>query len=207
MPGTNRAAQREHTRRLLVGESRTLFAARGYAAVGLAEIVAAAGVTKGALYHHFDSKTALFRAVLAEVQAEVGARVAAAADTRDDPWEQLVTGCETFLTAATDPGVQRVLLIDGPAVLGWHEWRALDERNSARHLRDALEPLLRDGTLPEQPIEPLVHLLSGAMNETALWLATTADAAELDDARAALRRMLTALRAAPPAAQARSRSR
>ncbi|MFC8529697.1 TetR/AcrR family transcriptional regulator [Nocardia sp. NPDC057227] len=192
MPPSQRAAQREQTRALLVRRGRELFAAEGYAAVGLARIVAAAGVTKGALYHNFSSKEELFRAVLTEVQQEVGARVAAAADAVHDPWQQLRAGCDAFLVAATDPAIQRILLVDGPAVLGWHEWRALDEANSASHLRDALAPLVADGTLPDQPLEPLVHLLSGAMNEAALWLAT--EPAALADTSAALGRLLAALR-------------
>ncbi|MEU3270089.1 TetR/AcrR family transcriptional regulator [Saccharomonospora sp. NPDC006951] len=190
-----RAEQREQTRRTLLAEGRRLFAAKGYAGVGLAEIVAAAGVTKGAFYHHFDSKLALFRGVLTAVQEQVGAEVAAAADAEKDPWQQLVTGCLTFLTATAAPDVQRVMLVDGPAVLGWAEWRALDEASSARHLAEALEVLIESGVLARQPVAPLTHLLSGAMNEAALWLAGSAGDSDLDDTKTALTRMLTALRA------------
>ncbi|MBC9715899.1 TetR/AcrR family transcriptional regulator [Streptomyces sp. TRM66268-LWL] len=193
----NRAEQREHTRRTLLRESRRLFAAQGYAAVGLAEIVRAAGVTKGALYHHFDGgKTALFRSVLEEVQQEVAQAVARAADAEDDPWEQLLAGCRTFLASAADPEVQQIMLLDGPAVLGWNEWRALDEAASARHLAEALTSLIDAGILSPQPVEPLTRLLSGAMNETALWLASSSGPADLADAQAALTRILEGLRAA-----------
>ncbi|MGX1778862.1 TetR/AcrR family transcriptional regulator [Nocardia brasiliensis] len=190
MPSTIRTQQREETRRALMHTSRRLFAAKGYGAVGLSEIVAATGVTKGALYHHFDSKAALFGAVLEQVQQEVGARVAAAAETVTDPWDQLVAGCEAFLTACTDPEIQRIMLIDGPAVLGWNEWRALDAAASARHLEEALQTLIDAGVLARQPVAPLTHLLSGAMNEAALWLATTTDPRALADTKAALRRLL-----------------
>ncbi|WJY54206.1 TetR/AcrR family transcriptional regulator [Streptomyces chengbuensis] len=196
---TTRARQRELTRGALVREGRRLFAAEGYAAVGLAEIVRAAGVTKGALYHHFDGKAALFRAVLEEVQQEVAGRVAAAAGAEDDPWAQLTAGCRAFLTAGTDPQVQRIMLLDGPAVLGWNEWRALDEAASARHLTEALAGLTAAGEIPPQPVEPLTRLLSGAMNEAALWLASSHGPTDLDDTWAALSRMLEALRAEPPA--------
>ncbi|MGW1740682.1 TetR/AcrR family transcriptional regulator [Nocardia sp. NPDC001965] len=189
-----RAQQREQTRHTLLHESRQLFATKGYAAVGLSEIVAAAGVTKGALYHSFDSKLALFRAVLADVQNEVGVRVAAAADAEPDPWTQLVTGCETFLTTCTTPEIQRIMLIDGPAVLGWQEWRAMDETASARHLEEALTALVADGVIPPQPIPPLTHLLSGAMNEAALWLATAPGPDALPDTLATLRRILETVR-------------
>ncbi|KAB2344369.1 TetR/AcrR family transcriptional regulator [Actinomadura rudentiformis] len=190
----SRAEQREQTRRTLVRESRQLFATKGYAAVGLSEIVRAAGVTKGALYHHFESKAELFGAVLAEVQQEVADTVAATADAQDDPWDRFTTGCQAFLTASTDPATQRIMLIDGPAVLGWNEWRAMDEAGSARHLADALADLIEAGLIARQPVAPLAHLLSGAMNEAALWLATSPG--DLDATRAALAQMLDALRAA-----------
>ncbi|MGI5171003.1 TetR/AcrR family transcriptional regulator [Spirillospora sp. CA-253888] len=190
-----RARQREQTRRALLREGRRLFAERGYGAVGLAEIVQAAGVTKGALYHHFTGKSDLFGAVLEEVQQEVGRRVAAAADARDDPWDQFTTGCREFLTAATDPDIQRIMLVDGPAVLGWSEWRAMDEAASARHLADSLSGLIDAGVIPPQPVAPLVHLLSGAMNEAALWLASSADPEDLARTRTALGKLLQALRA------------
>src|SRR5690606_28084048 len=190
-PGS-KAAQREATRTALVTEARQRFARQGYAAVGLAEIVAAAGVTKGALYHHFGSKAALFQAVVQQVQQEVADRVAAAAEAHARPWDQLVAGCEAFLAASTDPDVQRIMLIDAPAVLGWHEWRAMDEAASGRLLMDVLRVLIADGTFVPQPVEPLARLLSGAMNEAALWLA--ANSARPDDLAAtttALRRLLS----------------
>lgn len=189
-----RTQQREQTRQALLRESRRLFATVGYGVVGLAEIVAAAGVTKGAFYHHFGGKAEVFRAVLAEVQREVAEQVAAAADAHDDPWTRLTAGCRAFLAASTDPAIQRVMLVDGPAVLGWAEWRALDEENSARHLAEALTELIGAGVIAEQPVAPLAHLLSGAMNEAALWLATSRDPADLTHTWAALSRMLTALR-------------
>ncbi|WP_331766704.1 TetR/AcrR family transcriptional regulator [Embleya sp. NBC_00896] len=189
-----RAQQREQTRRTLVRESRRLFATLGYGEVGLSEIVAAAGVTKGALYHHFTSKTDLFRAVLTEVQEEVGETVAATAGTHADPWTQLTAGCQAFLTACTAPDIQRIMLVDGPAVLGWTEWRALDAAGSARHLSEALTALIDAGTIPAQPVAPLTHLLSGAMNEAALWLARSTNPTDLPDTRAALSRMLEALK-------------
>ncbi|MEV7886464.1 TetR/AcrR family transcriptional regulator [Streptomyces sp. NPDC002817] len=189
-----RAQQREQTRQALLRESRRLFSRSGYGAVGLAEIVQAAGVTKGALYHHFTGKADLFRAVLEELQQEVARRVSAAADAHDDPWAQLTAGCQEFLTATTDPDIQRVMLVDGPAVLGWSQWRAMDEAASARHLADALSFLIDARIITPQPVAPLVHLLSGAMNEAALWLASSSDPEDLDHTKAALAQLLEALR-------------
>ncbi|MFF2073540.1 TetR/AcrR family transcriptional regulator [Kitasatospora sp. NPDC058162] len=190
-----RARQREQTREALLRESRRLFSTLGYGAVGLAEIVAAAGVTKGALYHHFDSKAELFRSVLEQVQQEVAERIAVTADAREEPWEQLVAGCEAFLSTSTDPSVQRILLVDGPAVLGWSEWRAMNEATSGRHLASVLTVLIDEGTIPAQPAAPLTHLLSGAMNEAALWLADSGGPDDLAETVRALTRLLEALRA------------
>jgi AcrR family transcriptional regulator len=151
-----RQEQRERTRAHLVDVAHGLFAERGYADVGLAEIVATAGVTKGALYHHFENKLALFGAVVETVAQRVGERVG----DRD-----LLAGCEEFLRAATSPDVVRVLLIDAPAVLGWQRWHDLDDQHSVAHLREGLA---------EQGIssEALVRCVSGALNEAARWIAT-----------------------------------
>ncbi len=190
-----REQQRERTRAVLLEVSRRLFAARGYAAVGLADLVSEAGVTKGALYHHFEGgKTDLFRAVVEQVHEEIGTTVAAAADAESDPWDQLTAGCRAFLVAATDPAVRRILLIDGPAVLGWREWRAIDDAQSASHLAESLELLVETGVIRPQPVVPLARLLSGAMNEAALWLAETDDPRALDDVTSALFGLLGALR-------------
>lgn len=193
----SRAAQREATAEAFVTEARTLFAAHGYAAVTPAQIVAAVGKTKGALYHHFGSKAGLFRAVVEQVQRDVARRVESAANRHDDPWDQLVAGCEAFLATASDPEVQRILLIDAPAALGWHEWRAIDEASSGLLLTDVLTILVDRGVIPPQPVEPLARLLSGAMNEAAVWLAGTGRPSDLADTIAALGRLLSGLRTMP----------
>ena len=190
----SRAGQRERTRRSLLREGRRLFAEHGYGGVGLSGIVEAAEVTKGALYHHFEGKPDLFRAVLEEVQGEVADTVAGAADAHGDPWDRLTAGCRAFLAAGTAPDVRRIMLVDGPAVLGWSAWRSLDEAGSAHHLHEALTDLVEAGVLHPQPVTPLAHLLSGAMNEAALWLAASEDPDGLEDVWAALSGMLESLR-------------
>ncbi|MEV8536397.1 TetR/AcrR family transcriptional regulator [Streptomyces sp. NPDC051211] len=187
----NRAEQRAATRQALLAEGRRRFAADGYHHVVLAEVSQAAGVTKGAAYHHFDSKAGLFRAVVAEVQQELGERVATAAEQHEDLWEQLRAGCRAFLAAGTDPAVRQILLVDAPTVLGWDEWRTLDEESSARHLAEALTALAAAGIIADQPVEPLARLLSGAMNEAALWIARGGDP---QGAEQALDRLLAGLR-------------
>ncbi|MGA6166399.1 TetR/AcrR family transcriptional regulator [Amycolatopsis magusensis] len=190
-----KAQQREETTGTLVAVARELFAAKGYGQVSLAEIVTAAGVSKGALYHYFTGKDQLFRAVLEQVHADVAARVDRAAPDAD-PWTQLVAGCTAFLTVTTEPEIQRIMLVDAPAVLGWEAWRELDATASMRHLVEALTQLIDEGVLLRQPVAPLAHLLSGAMNEAAAWLAGSADPGrDLADTVAALTRMLESMRA------------
>ena len=191
-----RTQQKERTRAALVEAGRRLFAEHGYGSVGLSAVVAAAGVTKGALYHQFDGKSALFEAVLAQVQGEVADAVAGAASGAspgDDPWEQFRAGCRTFLTASTAPGTVRIMLLDGPAVLGWSRWRALDDAASGHLLVEALHDLVRNGAIDDQPVEPLAHVLSGAMNEAALRLAES-DEPDLAATWGALDRLLAGLR-------------
>ena len=106
------------------------------------------------------------------------ARVAAAADEHTDPWAQLVAGSRAFLAISSDPAVSRILLVDAPVVLGWHDWRALDESASSPPLlHDTITGLIETGVIAPQPAEPLARLLSGAMNEAALWLAQAGTAA------------------------------
>jgi len=156
--------------------------------------VRAAGVTKGALYHHFGSKEGLFREVLRQVQGDVADRIEQAADALPDPWDRLSAGCRAFLSAGADPGIRRIMLIDAPAVLGWEEWRAMDEAASARHLADALADLVEAGAIAPRPIEPLAHLLSGAMNEAALWLARSTGPTDEEDTVRELTGLLDGLR-------------
>ncbi|WP_327686305.1 TetR/AcrR family transcriptional regulator [Streptomyces sp. NBC_00467] len=186
----SRAEQRAFTRQSLLAEGRRRFAADGYHHVVLAEVARAVGVTKGAAYHHFDSKSGLFRAVVSEVQQELGEQVAASAERYQDLWEQFRAGCRAFLAAGTDPAVRQILLVDAPTVLGWDEWRALDEKSSARHLAEALQALAAAGIIADQPVEPLTRLLSGAMNEAAHWIARGGDP---QTAEQALDRLLAGL--------------
>ena len=190
-----KAQQREATINTLIAIGREHFAARGYAQAAAEEIVAEAGMTRGALYHHFGNKEGLFAAVMMNVARELAARIDAATAGLDDLWQMLETGCGVFLQAATDPAVQRILLIDGPVVLGWQAWRKIDSETSMLGLSTVLRELQTRGELVSLPLEALVHLLSGAMNEAALWIAQADDPrAALDDARAALTHLLRSLR-------------
>ena len=126
MAGT-RAAQRRATQAALITVARQRFASEGYSAVRLSDVVDALGMTKGALYHQFAGKKDLFLAVLRQVQQEVADRVQDAARPCADPWKELVAGCEAFLASYSDPEIRQIMLIDAPTVLGWREWKEMDE--------------------------------------------------------------------------------
>ncbi|MBE2271234.1 MAG: TetR/AcrR family transcriptional regulator [Anaerolinea sp.] len=194
MGTTTKVQQREATTARLIEIARSEFTEKGYANAATEEIVRLAGVTRGALYHHFGSKEGLFHAVLDRVQQDVGSRVEMAADQHSDAWEQLKAGCAAFLEATRDPQVQRIMLVDAPAVLGWSAWRSLDAQYSMSSLREGLQALMTAGELAPLPLDALTHLLSGAMNEAALWIAQSDHPAALEEAVMTLHHLLDALR-------------
>lgn len=166
-----KAAQREATTRRLLEVARQHFTKHGYAQTATEAIVEAAGVTRGALYHHFGSKDGLFKAVVEVVQQEVAARIEEAVSKTSDPWRQLLSGCKTFLTASMDADIQQIMLVDAPAVLGFETWREIDSQNSMRLLRENIQELVDKKVIQTPSVEAFTHLLSGAMNEAALWVA------------------------------------
>ena len=165
------AERRERTRRALVGAARELFAERGYAGVGTEEIVRRAGVTRGALYHHFRGKDDLFREVYEQLERDVTERIAAgvlAGGDAREPVELLRAGAGMFLDACLEPEVQRIVLIDAPSVLGWSDWREIGERYGLGLIHAALQNAIDAGAIPQQPVRPLAHVLMGALHEAAL---------------------------------------
>jgi AcrR family transcriptional regulator len=181
----------------LIAAARELFAERGYAGVGTEEIVQRAGVTRGALYHHFrGGKEDLFRAVLVQLSAETTRRVVEAAGAGADPWEELVVGADAFLDACTTPEVQRIMLIDGPAVLGWDVWRAADSDYALGVLEGALQNAIDAGLVSDQPARAMAHVLIGALDEAAMVVARAEDPiAAREEMGRAVRRLLEGLRA------------
>jgi AcrR family transcriptional regulator len=187
------AERAEATRTALITAARALFVEKGYFATGTEEIVAAARVgTRGALYHHFTDKKALFLAVFERVEEElVGA---AAVDASSDALGRLRAGLLGFLDASLTPEVQRILLVDGPAVLGWQEWRAVEERYGLGAIRALLHLAVSEGTLPAQPLDALAHVLLAAVDEAALFIANAEDPSlARDQAVAAVDRLLAGL--------------
>jgi AcrR family transcriptional regulator len=192
---TKKAEQSEATRGKLIGVARELFARKGYAGVSIEEIVQAADVTRGALYHHYDSKRELFGAVHDDVQRELTARIQSAAAAEPDVERHLEAGCMAFLDACLDADVQRVVLLDAPSVLGWELWREVDLRISLGMLRQALETGMRSGYFERQPVDPLAQVLLGALNEAGLFIARAEDpVAARTEAGRTVSRLLAGLR-------------
>ena len=179
------AERSEATRGALIGTARRLFADRGYAEVGTEEIVRAAGVTRGALYHHFDGKAGLFQAVFEQI--ELARRFAEEALSVPDAWEAMVAGLDMFLDVCREPEVRQIALIDAPAVLGWAAWREVESRYSLGLIRIGLENLVEAGVTHPQPIDPLAHAIMGMLTEAGLYVANAEDA---DVAKAEMREVL-----------------
>jgi AcrR family transcriptional regulator len=183
------------SRGALLRAAHQLFAERGYAGVGTEEIVARAGVTRGALYHHFADKRDLFRAVHEQLEQGLVAGIGDQIGGIDDPWELMLTGVRAFLDACTDPAIMRIALLDAPAVLGWAEWREIDERYGLGLVSFGLQNAMDRGVLAQRPVRPLAHLLMGAMAEAAMVIANADDpAAARDEVEAPLLALLTGLR-------------
>lgn len=192
-----KSEQRAETIHKLIAVAREQFSEHGYAQASTETIVQLAGVTRGALYHHFQSKEGLFRAVVAEVQGEVGQRVAEASQAEADPWDQLVTGCQAFLRACLEPDVQRILLVDGPAIIGWTAWREMDAENAMRLLEEGIGELAEHGIIEVASVRAATHLLSGAMNEGVLWITQSSHPQQaLEETIATLEQILEGLKKA-----------
>ncbi|MDI5966076.1 TetR/AcrR family transcriptional regulator [Streptantibioticus silvisoli] len=178
--GNRRAEHVTDTRRALVDAARTQFADRGYAATGTEDIVAAARVTRGALYHHFRDKADLFRAVMAECAQEMAERLVEqetrrARDGQEDAWQLLRTGFQSFLDACTDPDFQRIVLVEGPAVLGHNAWDALVEQHGYLLLAEVLTEAIGDGRIDALPVAPLTRMLAALISEASLYIARADD--------------------------------
>lgn len=183
-----RREEADETVRKLTDIARTHFTEYGYAGAALESIGRDARLTRGAIYHHFRSKKELFRAVLEHVQQEVAERVEREAMGSEEMWEQLAFGCRAFVMAAVEERSKRIMLIDGPAVVGWEAWRAMDRSHSMRLLRAQLDAMQQQGHLVRTvSVDALTCFISGGLNETAIWLAQET-AARPDDAEKTARR-------------------
>lgn len=156
----------------ILAAARKLFASAGFEATSIDGIAAKAGVAKGAVYHHFDSKEEIFTRVLEDVQAEIAALpVPAATRAMADPLDMIAAETLRYLLAATEPARKRILLIDGPAVIGWRKWREIDDRFFGAGAKAAMTRVLGAGA-PAREIDAVTHLVMGAVMEACLVCAT-----------------------------------
>jgi AcrR family transcriptional regulator len=190
-----KAQRSETTRAALVEAARALFAEKGYSGVATEEIVQKAGVTRGALYHHFDGKEDLLRAVLHDLARELAEASATAALRETDQWRQILAAVGAFLDACVDPAVQRIMMTDAPSVLGWDEWREIDSQYGLGLVKASLESAMETGLIARQPVDPLAHLLVGSLDEAAMYIARAPDSvAARREMGEAIERMLDGLR-------------
>ncbi|MGH8832767.1 MAG: TetR/AcrR family transcriptional regulator [Polaromonas sp.] len=172
------------SRQTLVQSARRLFEAKGYAATSTEELLAQTGLTRGALYHHFRDKKALFDAVCDAAHGELVRTIDVATDGVGDPRVALREGAHAWMRAVADPRLARLLLIEAPAVLGPQAWSAADARHGYASLRQGVEEAMGSGSRTAAELDAVAVALNGAMNELARWVA--ADATRLDEALAAL---------------------
>jgi len=182
MTSTRRDEHVADTRQALVDAARTLFTEQGFAATGTEEIVAAARVTRGALYHHFQDKTDLFRAVMEQIAREVAEHLIdaelsrPAAPSLADAWDEVRDGLRAFLDlcVVTDD-FQRIVLVEGPAVLGHEAWDDLVSRHGSNLLAEWLSRAVEQGRIAPVPIQPLTRLLIAMISESSLYIARADD--------------------------------
>jgi AcrR family transcriptional regulator len=171
------AARSAATKDALVRAARPMFAAVGFGGVGAEAIVRAAGVTRGAMYHQFADKTELFAAVFEAVEVDLTARIDAAVSTagESDPIILMKIGARSWLEACADAEVHRIALVDAPVVLGWERWREIGMRHGMGLVQSLLSYAIETGRIRAQPVTPLAHVLIGALDEAALYVAQSDD--------------------------------
>ena len=195
MTRVSNAEQSAQTQRALLAAARALFAERGYGATSAAAIVARAGVTRGALHYHFQNKAGLFYAVYTEMEGELMQGVVQSmAAAEGDEWQRILQAIDTFLELSTAPAFQRVLYVDGPAVLN----SAVPNPAGLSLIRQSLELLMTRGYIAAQPLEALARLWFGALVAGALYLVHAEDPPTAKaDLTQSITRLLTGLRIPP----------
>jgi AcrR family transcriptional regulator len=182
------AERAEATRAALIAAARRLFTERGYNGVGTEEIVRAAGVTRGALYHHFGGKAALLEAVYEKLEAESTERVARVVlgSELESPLDAMRAGIAAFLDECAEPELQRIALHDAPAVLGWDRWREIAAANGLGLIEASLAAAIEAGEIRNLPVKPMAHVLLGALDEAAMLVARSDDPANRAEVSAVL---------------------
>jgi AcrR family transcriptional regulator len=191
---SKRVEQGQTTRDRLLAAATRLFAIRGYEATAIEAVLKETGVSRGALYHHFANKEALFEAVLEAVEHDIAQVVLAAASGTSDPVEGLRAGAFAWLDFARDPVVQQIALIDAPSVIGWERWREIDEDHGFGLLKAGLQGAAGEGRVRAESVDVLAHMLLAALVEVAMVIARAEDAdAALSRGKAAVDDLLRSL--------------
>jgi AcrR family transcriptional regulator len=177
-----KAEQTQRTRRAILDRARQLFATKGYAATGTEETIEGLGITRGALYHQFNDKQGLFKAVIAEAYDEITDYIRAKVQPLDDNWEQLVVGCQAFLEISQRDNLRRLVFVEAPAVLAAETLVEFD-RSGFGLLHQAIDIAVKEGKLNTIDAEGFAHLLNGALNELAAWVAQSDDPDRLKTAQ------------------------
>ena len=189
-----RAAQGRATRGQLIEVATRLFAEHGYEGTSIDAVLAAAGVSRGALYHHFPGKEALFEAVVVAVSDQVTVDLAAAVSGRTDPVDVMRTAALAWIGLAADPVIQRVVLVDAPSVLGWDRWRAMDDGRTLGAMRAMLQAISDSGRLPAELVGPFSHMILAALDEIVMVIARAPDStAAVAEGRMAVKALLDRL--------------
>ncbi|MFC4535806.1 TetR/AcrR family transcriptional regulator [Sphaerisporangium dianthi] len=175
MTRRTQAERSDVTTSKLVAAAHELFGRDGYAATTIEAVAAAAGVTKGAAYHHFLNKATLFREVFVREQQRISATLEASAVAEPDSWSGLLRGCLTFLEHCLDPAFRRIVLLDGPAVLGWEEVRAIEYAHTLRVLTEGMRAAIADGRMADGDLPVRAQLMFGALCEAGMLLARSDD--------------------------------
>lgn len=185
------------TRLKLIAAARAAFGSAGYASTSMDELTASAGLTRGALYHHFGSKEGLLEAVIREIDQEIALRYRKEFDGASSVWDGFAACGRAYLRLALEPEIRRIVLQDAPAVLG-QRLRAIDEASSLKPMIESLTHLIEAKEIEPCPPEALARLLNGALVDAALWIAAGEDVGyRLDQALSAYGVMLDGLRRSP----------
>ena len=171
------AERRAATTEAILNSGRRLFGERGFAATTIDDIAEAAGVAKGAVYHHFATKEALFEAVFDQVSRDLVAEIDSTARAEKDVLAAMVAGTQHYFATTAKGATGQIILRDGPAVLGWERWREIDAQHFGGKMPRALSAAMESGLIARQPVEPLARLLLGAVTEAAVACAGRADIA------------------------------
>ncbi len=185
-----KAEQTLRTRRVILDRARHLFATKGYAATGTEEIISELGITRGALYHQFNDKLGVFKAVIAEAYGEITDYIRTQIQPLDDNWEQLVVGCQAFLEIAQQEELRRLVFVEAPAVLAAETLAEFDQYGFGL-LHEAIQIAVNEGKLSTIDAEGFAHLVNGSLNELAAWVAQSNDPKRLKTAQQLVETLLT----------------